>query len=529
MKWQRIPPFFAAWCLHAATLTVASSNLQVTFTNADVTGITNVLTGEQYLRSPSSNSQTDLVLLQSTGQQLAPAGPWTVNAAGTSASLTMADSGRAITIAVSIDAATQQVVVNLDGKASHGGVQFLEWGSTGFDMNIGRFILPGQGGVALTTASFSASSYNGFYGTYWEAPLSLFQTARGGVAFYSTDTNSLFKDILMSANTQQTANQQIQTEAVAPWAQATEAGPIEWRIAAYTGEWQNGARIYRDWHNAKFPPAPVTGARAWVNNIRTVVQASDNPYDNSTLDALANVLNPSQTLLYLVQWRSQRYDTDYPDYNWIPSAPNYIAHAHQLGFHVLLHANAMGVSSTNADYASVSQYQMRDPSTGQLVGWLWSDPPSTPNRFAGINPAASAYRQLLISRLTPAIQNLQADAIHLDAGACVNDANGLIQGMNCWQGLEQLQKDLLSAFPSLVIGGENTNDSIAPYQDLSQPLIWAANQSPDLTPPFRLAHTCSTITIDTHISARSTRIALDSSPRSHHTRARPCFRRSARP
>ena len=490
MKWQHIAPFFAAGCLHAATFTVqgntlaaASANLQVTFTNADVTGITNVLTGEQYLRNPSSNSQTDLGMLQSTGQQLAPAGPWTVNAAGTSATLTMADSVRSITIAVSIDASTGQIVVNLDGKASHGGVQYLEWGSTGFDMNLGRLIVPGQGGIALTTASFSASSYNGFYGTYWEAPLSLFQTALGGVAFYSTDTNSLFRNIVMSANAQQTANQQIQTEAVAPWAQATEAGPIEWRIAAYTGEWQVGARIYRDWHNAKFPPNPATGARAWVNNIRTVVQVGGNSYDSSTLDAMASVLNPSQTLLYMVGWRSQTFDNDYPDYDWVPSAPNYIAHAHQLGFHVLLHANAMGVTPTNADFASVAQYQMRDPYTGQLTGWLWSSPPSTPNRFAGINPAAAAYRQLLITRLTPAIQNLQADAIHLDAGACVNDANGLIQGMNCWQGLEQLQKDLVAAFPSLVIGGENTNDSIAPYQDFSQPLIWAGNQSPDITPP----------------------------------------------
>ena len=56
-----------------------------------------------------------------------------------------------------------------------------------------------------------------------------------------------------------------------------EAGPIEWRLAACSGEWQAGARVYRDWHNSTLPPVPATLARAWVNNIRTVIEVQDGP------------------------------------------------------------------------------------------------------------------------------------------------------------------------------------------------------------------------------------------------------------
>lgn len=159
------------------SLTAACANLQVTFCGPDVTGVKNLLTGEQYLRNPSTNSQLNLIVQQSTNQPLAPYGSWTVNAAGSSASLILTDSIRTVTALVSIDSATQQIVLTLGGKASSGGVQFLDWGATGFDMTIGKFITPAQGGVSLTSASFSASSNYRFYGIYWEAPLSLFQTA----------------------------------------------------------------------------------------------------------------------------------------------------------------------------------------------------------------------------------------------------------------------------------------------------------------------------------------------------------------
>jgi uncharacterized protein (TIGR03437 family) len=468
--------FGATFSSEGATLTVATGILQVKFNGADIIAITNGLTGESYLRNPSSAMQLDLALVQPPTAPLAPAGSWTVSSDGSSATLTFTDSNRTVTVSVSADAATQQIVVDLDGQAKQGGVERLAWGMTGFDISAGQFILPARGGLTLNGSSLSsASSYN-FFHDGWEAPFLLFQGKGGGVNIYSTDTRSLCKNLIVSSNLQQTANAAIQIEAPGPWKSATEAGPVEFRLAAYTGDWQSGARIYRDWHNAAVPTALPAAARAWVNNIRTVIEYADAPpYQNSTLDALGAVVNPAQTLLYLVDWRTHPYDVGYPDYNWDSSIPGFISHAHVLGFHVMLHTDALGVSPSSPDFAAVQQYQLKDPFNLAPQGWNWSLPASTPNRYAIMNPAASAYRQLFLTRITPAIQTLQPDAIHLDFSASFNDGNGLIGGLNYNQGFAQLEQDLLTAFPSLVLGLEETFDAIAPWASFAQPLYWSSS------------------------------------------------------
>src|SRR5205807_1819905 len=127
------------------------------------------------------------------------------------------------------------------------------------------------------------------------------------------------------------------------WRTATQAGPVEWRLAAYTGDWRRGARLYRDWHDRAMPPLPLDGARAWASQIRTVIKFNWNPpYDTKVLESLAAMLDPAQTLLYLVNWRTVAFDQNYPDYTPHASAQALVAHAHELGFHVMLHADMIG-------------------------------------------------------------------------------------------------------------------------------------------------------------------------------------------
>ena len=192
------------------------------------------------------------------------------------------------------------------------------------------------------------------------------------------------------------------------------------------------------------------------------------------MDSLASVLTPSKTLVYLVSWRTQQYDVGYPDYSWDASTPAFIAYAHQLGFRVMLHTDVLGVAPSSPDFAAVQQYQIKDPFTLQPQGWNWNLPPSTPQRYALIDPAASAYRSLFMARVSPAIQTLQPDAIHLDFTAIYNDGNGPIEGKNYKQGLAQLQSDLLAAFPNLVLGAEETSDDIAAQESFAQPLYWSS-------------------------------------------------------
>jgi hypothetical protein len=363
----------ATFNIQGTNLTVTSNNLQISFRGADVVGIVNQLTGESYLRAPSPSMQLNLDLVQPPTAGLSPVGTWTLS--GSTASLSFSDSNRTVSVSVTVDSSTQEVVVDLTGMAQQGGVQQLIWGVTGFDMTVGAFILPGWGGMEINGASFQSQSSYYFLGDQWDAPFSLFQTKLGGLTVFSTDTNALNKDLLVSANQEQTANEWFYVEAQAPLSTATQAGPIEWRLAAYQGGWQVGARIYRDWHNGVAPAVPLTGGRAWVNNIETVIQVGGgHPYQTSDLDSLATVLVPSKTLLYLYDWRDQGYDVGYPDYNWDPSTPAFIAYAHKLGFRVMLHTDVLGVAPTSSDYAAVQQFQLRDPNTLALQGWNWNLP-----------------------------------------------------------------------------------------------------------------------------------------------------------
>src|SRR5215472_7206746 len=451
--WLRFLPFFclATSALPAATfapqggsLTVTTANLQVTFSGADITAVTNLLTGESYFRNPSSAPQLDLALVQAPSTALAPAGSWALNSAGSAANLALTDSNRTVMLAVTVDPVTQEIVLNFDGQAKQGGVKWLAYGLTGFDLTAGQFVLPARGGLTVNAASLAVASPYVFNHDAWEVPFLLFQGAHGGLNVYSTDNKFLCKDLVISSNVQQSANAVMRTEAAGPWKSATEAGPIEFRLIAYSGDWQSGARIYRDWRNATLPALPLSGNRAWAANIRTVIEYGDEPpYQSSTLDTLSAVVNPTQTLLYLVAWRTNGFDNTFPDYSWNASVPAFISHAHALVFHDMVNTDALGVWPSRPDYPAVQQYQIRDPLNLSLQGWEWNLPPSTPGRYAIINPAAKAWRQLYLTRVSPAIQTLQPDAIHLDFSASFNDGNGLIDGLSYNQGFVQLQKDLL--------------------------------------------------------------------------------------
>ena len=469
----------ATFSVQGSNLTVTSNNLQVTFRGPDVIAITNLLTNESYLRSPASNLQMYMNMVTPPSQGLT-AGTWTLDAGQTTATLAVSDSTRTITLHVSVDSTTQELVVNVGAQSTQAGIEQLGWVVTGFDMNSGQFYVPGAGGVSLNSASFRARSFWNFSyvnsGSHWEAPLSIYQSTLGGVAMYSTDTNYLFKGLNFVTNANQTVNQQLYVEAPAPWNSATTAGPLQWRFAAYTGTWQDGARIYRDWHENTYPPIALTGARAWAANIRTVIEFGwGPPYDNSVADTLATVLDPTKTLLYMVNWRTNYYDVGYPDYTPTATLASFVAHAHQLGFRVMLHTDIIGVSPNSADYATVQQYQVKDPLSLALYGWNWNQPVSTPNRYAQISLASSTWRSLFVQRLTPAVEAINPDALHLDYTFPVNDGNGLIDGLNYNQGEVQMVKDLETAFPSLVFGTEGNGDTFAPYTSFAQQMTWAAS------------------------------------------------------
>ena len=121
------------------------------------------------------------------------------------------------------------------------------------------------------------------------------------------------------------------------------------------------------------------------------------------IQALAKRVDPKQTLLYVPGWRKFGYDRMYPDYEANADFPAFLAKAHELGFKVMVHCNYFGCQMENPAFQQVKDYQVRRPWDGQLDYWIWQR--ATPLiKFAYIDPAAKAWRDLLVSRLAELVR-----------------------------------------------------------------------------------------------------------------------------
>jgi len=454
-------------------LMVTTANAVATFQGPDLVGLTNTLTGESYLKCPPSTPLMNLETLAGPSYSL-QASAWTpsTQADGTTgASLTMQDSVRSVTIAVKVDSTSQEIVITLSGQTAQPGAEDAYWAIAGLDTSAGHLIVPASSGIVLDQKHLVWGSEL-VYPSDWEAQMAVYETSVGSMVLYSTDSQYLRKQLRIASRSNPTIDLSIATEANGPWPSATSVPTVEWRLKSFAGDWRTAAAVYRDWLAANRPPISNSN-HAWVSNIRTVVQlggtASSTISDPSILDTLAAELTPSKTLIYIPNWRQSAYDTNYPDYTPAAGVAAFVAKAHTLGFKVMLHTNLVGVAPSNADFASVQQWQLKDPGTLQSMGSEWSSPPSTPNRFAFIDPASSVFRNLFVSRVGAAVAAVQPDALHLDTSSYTfNDGNGTIEGMNYAQGVVQLHKDLIAAFPNLALGGEGMNDTIYAYNSFAQ-------------------------------------------------------------
>ena len=461
--------------LKGNVLTVQSADLAATFKAAALVSLQNLLTGEQYIAQPGS-SWFSLNMLDPIDRAMT-AGQWQiVNDPATGATMgtiSYQDATRQATLKVGVDPASGELLLRVGGQSSLPGVQSVFWGMFGLDFDHdAKLIVPGQAGEYFSRNSVT-NALGLDYPTHWESQFVVYQAPQGSLLFYAHDTTPQFKRVEAS---HESGNLDLGFEmfAVAPWPDATSTPQFEWRLKGFAGDWKAPASYYKNWWSQAGPQNAVAPPD-WVKDIRATV---DIMYlDQPALQALAQVLDPSKTLLYVVPWRADGYDINYPDYTPSPDATAYVALAHKLGFHVMLHASALGVSETNENYPAMQPYQLKSADSLEPMGWLLNLDPGDIHRIAYINPSYDGYRKLFIDNIRPAIEALQPDAIHLDAGGTiVNDGNGLLNGENTIQGMIQLQQDLKAAFPNLALGYESTTEINYPFIQFAE--RWSENVSP---------------------------------------------------
>ncbi len=368
---------------------------------------------------------------------------------------TGAPEGTRIEQRCAFDAESGELVLTQRASSPAPGLWGVEWsvGGIPLDMNV---IVPAFSGLRLTRNSPGAEmSFD--YPMLWEAGLVIVEGDNGGFYVRAEDPKPGYKRLVVKRSSDGWKLSFV-TIANAPFDDKREVGPLRWRVGAYTGDWRVAAKRYRDWMEKTFSPTPVERQQpAWVKDIRACVTM---PLDLTTLEALPLRLDPKQTIIYSYDWRKSGYDRDYPTYDQpVDRLDPFVERAHALGFRVMLHCNYFGCDPLNPLYAQFQPYQVKSPwNAHEPEWWYWGDA-EPPIKFAYINPACRAFRDMLVERFTRLCRDHAIDALHLDQTLCIdNDNNGLVEGMTMIEGSVALHRDLRAALPGIALSGEGLDE-----------------------------------------------------------------------
>ena len=377
---------------------------------------------------------------------------------------------------IEIDPVTDDLLIDMEGVSDIPGIVGMQWGCGYLDINNLSVILPIDGGRVLdATSTYQYHPYPGS-GSGWEAQLAIVQGEHGGFYVRNTDNTFQFKRLIFN-RLDDGAALHFGTYNQAPFDSHTTATSQMWRFNTYAGDWRVPARHYRDWMEHAFDARRLSEKS--VEDITLFVGSALNAIwltNTKFLDVLATKVDPTKTVVMAKEWSNpQDWSIDpanhHPVYEPMPELRNFLEIAKRHGFRVILYTDLHAFSVENPLYPEFMQYQYRDPWTGELLGWLWNT--THRHRYASMNPASSAFRELLVNELKPVWEAYDIDGFFLDTSYYViNDANGLIDGLNSAQGGALLHKELAAAMPGAIFGGERLHEGTFALESFAQrPLL----------------------------------------------------------
>ena len=307
---------------------------------------------------------------------------------------------KTIRIRISIDADTGDLVIQQHGTSER--VVSIMWGCGYLNTQQLDVIVPGNGGEIIDATSEIGK--RGFeYPERWEAQLAILQGGDGGFFVRSMDTFFRFKSVGYR-RTAEHFSMRFQTDNFAPFGEKNEITSVEWRLNTYRGDWQVPAEIYRNWMENAFQPKQLP---AWVKELELVIYA---PLDPSILSQLAEHVNPSTTLLYIIGWADPSRGLE-PDYVPDPEFGDFLKAAHGYGFRVMPRITFHGCSPNSLRYPEFEKYQFRHPIRGHKLGYKLDDP-TYDYPTAYINPASKEFRKYVVAQMKTLYETYPIDALH---------------------------------------------------------------------------------------------------------------------
>jgi hypothetical protein len=356
---------------------------------------------------------------------------------------------------VALDPATGDLTVTPSGRSARRGVLAVRWnipfaGET-------TLVLPCINGIFVESGREFPKDDRFAWPYRWNAQLAIAQRGGASLMVHSEDTAYKFKALNMGRKAGLTTLG-FDSEQVGPVWDNTAAGGVEWRLNVYAGDWQAPATRYREWMDRTYRLEEKRSRRpAWTTGITFAAQWVNS--DVRILDALAKIHPPEKTLIHLSNWRTSKYDVDYPDYFASAEAKAFMAKANAMGFRVMPHFNYFAVFLKHPFFQQVRDWQIRNVNRNEPEGWYW--PPDTFDytRMAYIHPGLGLWRRTLIDAVLDATRTVKAPAAFIDQTLCTwNTDNGIVENLTTVEGMRRLQEEFAAIEPGLVLAGEGLNE-----------------------------------------------------------------------
>jgi len=356
---------------------------------------------------------------------------------------------------VRLDPATGDLCVTPGGQSARRGVVSVRW-NIPFAREA-RLVLPCINGMDIAAERPFPGNDRFQWPFRWNAQLAIAERDSSSLMVHTEDTAFKFKSLNL-ARSEGLTTLGFESEHVGPVWGNRAAGGVEWRLNVYDGTWQRPADRYRAWMESAYQLARKRASRpGWVDDISfCICWAAARP---ELLDAFASVYPARKTLIHLSNWRTSRYDVDYPDYIPSDDAREYMRKANAMGFRVMPHFNFFACYNKHPIFQRVRDWQIRSLMDNAPEGWYW--PPDTHDytRMAYIHPGLGLWRRIIIDALRETCASLAAPAAFIDQTLCTwNTDNGLVEGMTTAEGLHRMQEEFVGIQPDVVLAGEGMNE-----------------------------------------------------------------------
>lgn len=465
------PPLVA---IEDQTLTVRTGTVKVVFEGAKMTSLRPAGRDVEFLHAEPSPLAIDIMYLnwavlgEDKHQQVSP---HRLSERAALITVRGADSERSLLVVADPD--TGDVCITPDGLSTRRGVRAVRW-TLDLDPLV-TMTLPTVSGMRVRANHHYPPTFRFRWPTEWNAQFAILHREDSSIMIHCEDAAYHFKALHLFRHPDRT---QIGFESEPPgsfWDNRT-AGGITWRISGHEGGWKGPATRYRQWMHQTYDLEPKRRHRpAWTDRI-TLAVCWQNP-DVNMLDALASVHPPDQTLIHLANWRTERYDINYPDYTPRDETVTYMKKAREMGFHVMPHFNYFAVYLEHPYFQEVRDFQYRTADQNAPEGWYWPPKDHGYTRMAYIHPGLGKWRHKLIGAVLEVSGTLGTDVAFIDQTLCTwNIDNGLVQGMTTTEGMHRMQQQFAAVEPGLVLVGEGLNEVSFQFQAFAQSHIFDAWQ-----------------------------------------------------